>query len=52
MCDELVRLLAHLEAAIDFADDDLPPHLEAEVKADIAKLCGKLSQKMEASRLQ
>jgi tRNA modification GTPase len=29
--DRLLRLLAHLEAAIDFPDEDLPPEIEAAV---------------------
>ena len=29
--ERLLRLLAHLEAAIDFPDEDLPPAIEAEV---------------------
>jgi len=31
--ERLLRLLAHLEAAIDFPDEDLPPEIEAEVAA-------------------
>lgn len=34
----LVRLLAHAEAAIDFADEDLPPALEQELAAGIPPL--------------
>src|SRR5207302_3748945 len=29
--DRLLRLLAHLEAAIDFPDEDLPPEIETRV---------------------
>jgi tRNA modification GTPase len=31
--ERLLRLLAHLEAAIDFPDEELPPAIEAEVAA-------------------
>jgi tRNA modification GTPase len=31
--ERLLRLLAHLEAAIDFPDEDLPPEIEREVAA-------------------
>jgi tRNA modification GTPase len=31
--ERLLRLVAHLEAAIDFPDEDLPPEIEAEVAA-------------------
>ena len=34
--DRLLRLLAHLEAAIDFPDEDLPPEIDAEVAAAAA----------------
>jgi tRNA modification GTPase len=34
----LVRLLAHLEAAIDFPDEDLPPEIEREVAAETVAL--------------
>ncbi len=36
--ERLLRLLAHLEAAIDFPDEDLPPEIEARVAADTAAL--------------
>jgi tRNA modification GTPase len=34
----LLRVLAHLEAALDFPDEDLPPAIEAEVAAETAAL--------------
>lgn len=34
----LVRLLAQQEALIDFPDEDLPPEIEAELRAEIARL--------------
>src|SRR5882672_8100495 len=36
--DRLLRLLAHLEAAIDFPDEDLPPEMEARVAAETTAL--------------
>ena len=41
--DRLLRLLAHLEAAIDFPDEDLPPEIEARVAADTAALAGEIA---------
>jgi tRNA modification GTPase len=38
----LLRLLAHLEAAIDFPDEDLPPEIEARVAADSAALAAEI----------
>jgi tRNA modification GTPase len=32
--ERLLRLLAHLEAAIDFPDEELPPEIEAQVSRD------------------
>jgi len=39
----LLRLLAHLEAAIDFPDEDLPPALEAEIADGIARLADEVA---------
>src|SRR5882672_709767 len=36
--ERLLRLLAHLEAAIDFPDEDLPPEIEERVAGDTAAL--------------
>ena len=36
--ERLLRLLAHLEAAIDFPDEELPPEIEAEVAASTRAL--------------
>src|SRR5206468_4910518 len=41
--DRLLRLLAHLEAAIDFPDEDLPPAIEARVAAESAELAGEIA---------
>ena len=38
----LLRLLAHLEAAIDFPDEDLPPSIEAEVAAETSGLVAEI----------
>src|SRR5712691_1495769 len=35
--ERLLRLLAHLEAAIDFPDEDLPPEIEARVAAETTR---------------
>ena len=42
--DRLLRLLAHLEAAIDFPDEDLPPEIEDRVAADTASLAGEIER--------
>jgi tRNA modification GTPase len=42
--DRLLRLLAHLEAAIDFPDEDLPPEIENRVAADTASLAGEIAR--------
>ena len=41
--DRLLRLLAHLEAAIDFPDEDLPPEIEARVEVESAALAGEIA---------
>jgi tRNA modification GTPase len=41
--ERLLRLLAHLEAAIDFPDEDLPPEIEARVAADTMALAGEIA---------
>jgi len=40
--DRLLRALAHLEAAIDFADEELPDDLGARVRTEIAALAGEI----------
>jgi tRNA modification GTPase len=42
--ERLLRLLAHLEAAIDFPDEDLPPEIEARVAAETADLAGEIAR--------
>src|SRR5216683_4237567 len=42
--DRLLRLLAHLEAAIDFPDEDLPPEIEAHVAAETVVLAAEIAR--------
>jgi tRNA modification GTPase len=52
----LTRLLAHLEAAIDFPDEDLPPSIEEQIGGDsewlIAKIDGHLADGRRGERLR
>ena len=41
--DRLLRLLAHLEAAIDFPDEELPPGIEMEIATASAALAGEIA---------
>ncbi len=41
--ERLILLLAHQEALIDFADEDLPPKIEERVRAEVAALAAELS---------
>jgi tRNA modification GTPase len=41
--ERLLRLLAHLEAAIDFPDEDLPPEIEARVATDTQLLAREIA---------
>jgi tRNA modification GTPase len=47
---ELLRTLAHLEAAIDFPEEDLPAGLEDEVRARIAPLAGEIAAHLADNR--
>lgn len=47
---ELTRLEAHLVAAIDFADDDLPDDLLADIRSGMSALCGLLREQLAQSR--
>jgi tRNA modification GTPase len=40
----LTRILAHLEAAIDFPDEDLPPETEAEIAGEAAALAAAIER--------
>jgi tRNA modification GTPase len=42
--DRLLRLLAHLEAAIDFPDEDLPSGIETRAAAETADLAGEIAR--------
>lgn len=46
----LLRTLAHLEAAIDFPDEDLPPAIEAGVAAEIAALAAEIAAHLDDGR--
>ncbi len=46
----LVRLLAHLEALIDFHDEDLPETLDGSARSDLTALIGDLSCHLEDGR--
>jgi tRNA modification GTPase len=52
----LTRILAHLEAAIDFPDEDLPPEIEAETAAETRELAkeigGHLADRHRGERLR
>jgi tRNA modification GTPase len=52
----LLRLLAHLEAAIDFPDEDLPPSIEAEVATEtrllVAEIDAHLADHRRGERLR
>lgn len=47
---ELTRIEAHLVAAIDFADDDLPAGLMEDIRNSIAALCAELQLQLDAGR--
>src|SRR5437016_9396044 len=42
--ERLLRLLAHLEAAIDFPDEDLPPEIEARIAGETAALAAEIAR--------
>jgi tRNA modification GTPase len=48
--ERLLRLLAHLEAAIDFPDEDLPPEIEVRVAAESAALLGEIEAHLADNR--
>src|SRR5882724_11477502 len=45
-----LRTLAHLEAAIDFPDEDLPPGIAQEVQSGIAQLQGEIAAHLDDRR--
>ncbi len=48
--ERLLRLLAHLEAAIDFPDEDLPPEIETRVAGESAALLGEIEAHLADNR--
>ena len=46
----LLRLLAHLEAAIDFPDEDLPPEIEADIAAETERLAAEIASHLADGR--
>jgi tRNA modification GTPase len=48
--ERLLRALAHLEAAIDFPDEDLPPEIEARIAAETAALAGEIARHLADGR--
>ena len=48
--ERLLRLLAHLEAAIDFPDEDLPPEIEARVAEETAALLAEIGAHLADDR--
>lgn len=46
----LLRLLAHLEATIDFPDEDLPPEIEGEVAGESAALAAEIENHLADNR--
>jgi tRNA modification GTPase len=48
--ERLARALAHLEAAIDFPDEDLPPGLEEEIDRDVGALAGEIARHLADGR--
>ena len=49
--EELVRLGGRLEALIDFADEDLPPSLEAQLRSDSKALIHKIEAVLDDGRV-
>lgn len=45
--DRLVRSLAHLEAALDFPDEDLPPDLSTSIAPDLAGLATEIEAHLD-----
>jgi tRNA modification GTPase len=48
--ERLIRLLAHQEALIDFADEDLPPETGERVGAEVAALAAELARHLADDR--
>ena len=48
--EKIATLLAHLEAMIDFADEELPEALRQEIQAETEELCGALETALDDQR--
>ena len=48
--ERLTRMLAHLEAAIDFPDEDLPPEIESGIAADLEGLAAEIARHLADNR--
>jgi tRNA modification GTPase len=48
--NRLTRVLAHLEAAIDFPDEDLPPEIEDRIRGQTESLVGEIEQHLADGR--
>ena len=48
--EKIATLLAHLEAMIDFADEELPEALRREIQAETKELCGALETALDDQR--
>jgi tRNA modification GTPase len=48
--NRLTRILAHLEAAIDFPDEDLPPEIEDRILGDTEALVGEIERHLADGR--
>jgi tRNA modification GTPase len=46
----LLRVLAHLEAVIDFPDEDMPPEIEAEIAAETKTLAAEIGDHLADNR--
>ncbi len=46
----LLAVLAHMEASIDFADEELPPGIEAEVRQEVGRLDGEMAAHLDDNR--
>jgi tRNA modification GTPase len=42
--ERLARALAHLEAAIDFPDEDLPPEIEEEIRREVGTIAAEIAR--------
>jgi tRNA modification GTPase len=45
--ERLLQALAHLEATLDFSDEDLPEEIDTAVRRDVAMLCSEIESHLE-----